>query len=192
MNLTSKSLTYILVGSVSLILTCMTFFFGVMYYPYYITREENFRKETKVLELCMSGRIQSEYQLNLVTYDGKSSNCSQAYVFTQTPIAFGALSDMWDDSLIRFVIYGGNWQIQVVFALIGLYTAYFVTKTVVTLFISANMLEKLNPGKQVTGLFTSISQPDTQKLIVSKQITSQNNSNLTQFTSASCKFSPDT
>lgn len=129
---------------------CVTVFFWSMYYPYHKTREENYRKELKVLQdLCASGLIPGEYQINSVTYGGKATNCSQAFVFTQIPIVFGALSDMWDDSLPRFILYGGNWQIQLIISICVIIFGVQVTRMFTTWLVSAQLIDQLNPGKKI-------------------------------------------
>lgn len=170
MILSARTITYLIVVLAGLAALGSVMFCWSMYYPYHKMREENYRKELKVLQdLCASGLIPGEYQINSVTYGGKATNCSQAFVFTQIPIVFGALSDMWDDSLVKFIINGGNWKIQVLFAICTLFIAYRVSQAVITLLVSGQFIEQLNPGQQFAKLIHNPASPNSKQLIVAKQ-----------------------
>lgn len=148
--------TSIVVGILALFATCSVIFCWTIYYPYHKMREENYRKELRVLQdLCESGLIPPDFQINSVTFGGKATNCSQAIVYTQIPIIFGAISDMWDDSLIKFVINGGNWKIQVLAAFVVLFAGYHLTRTLMVLLCSSQIIDRLpqaSPGRAISTL----------------------------------------
>lgn len=165
----SHVINYTIISIASLCALGVVMFCWTMYLPYHKMREENYSKELRVLqEICASGLIPGDFQINSVTYGGKATNCSQAFVFTQIPIVFGALSDMWDDSIIKFVIYGGNWKIQCIFATCAIFAIYHLTKALVTLIISSQMIEQFNPGRQVAKLIQGPSN-NSQHLIIPKK-----------------------
>lgn len=157
-----------IVGFAALCLTLTVFFSWSVFYPYYKMREENYRKEMRVLQdLCDSGVVPPDFQINSVTFGGKATNCSQAIVFTQIPIVFGAVMDLWDDSLVKFVIYGGNWKIQCLFAVVFLFLGYHISRTLVTLLCSNQIIDQLsNPARLF--LPPTPSHPQHQRLLMTK------------------------
>jgi hypothetical protein len=128
------------------LLCCTLLYIGVKicYTPYELARLENYRKENYIKEqLCDNNVISNEFQLNAVTYDGRTSNCSQANIFTSTSIFIGTLLDMWEDSLPRYVIYGGNWKIQALFMASFIIMTVILSKKVAEMAVSLPLMFKL-------------------------------------------------
>lgn len=93
---------------------------GSSYAKFYNERTENYKKHMYVLEHeCRSGRQLPQIQYNVMTYDGTSTNCSEALVFTSVPPFFGAAHDMWIASPFYALMYATDGRIQLAYALFG-------------------------------------------------------------------------
>lgn len=119
---------------VLLALTCLIV--GTAYVKFYNERVQNYYKHLYVLEYeCQSGRQLPKIQYNAMTYDGTTTNCTEAQVFTSIPPSVGALHDMWTSSPFYSLMYATDWKIQVAYALftvvgiVTLITGYFRYRT---------------------------------------------------------------
>lgn len=105
----------------TLVVALVTLVVGAAYVKFYNERAETYKKHTYVLEHeCRSGRQLPQIQYNLMTYDGTSTNCSEALVFTSVPPVLGAVHDMWVASPFFSLMYATDWKIQVSYALFGI------------------------------------------------------------------------
>jgi hypothetical protein len=83
------------------------------YTPFYIARSSNYQKQLHILDtVCHKNNIFPEIQLNQVTHDGLSSNCSEAFVYISTWVCIGAVNDMWEGSPLYTIIHATTWRVQ--------------------------------------------------------------------------------
>ena len=98
--------------------------FGVVsasYLKFYNERTENYKKHMYVLNHeCNSGRQLPQIQYNRMTYDGTSTNCSEALVFTSILPCMGAIYDMWTSSPFFALMYATDWKIQLIYAILAI------------------------------------------------------------------------
>lgn len=98
--------------------------FIAWYTPYFNERLTQYKKHEFVLtEECWEGKFHPKVQHNKMTYDGLSTNCTEAYVFVSVPIWLGALNNMWEGSLFYTLLHATNWQLQVTYVIFGLVIA---------------------------------------------------------------------
>lgn len=108
----------LIVVCLSLLLTTS---FIAWYVPYYNERFVQYQKHEFVLrEECWEGKFHPKVQHNKMTYDGLSTNCTEASVFTAVPVWLGAINNMWEGSVFYTLIHATNWQLQVAYAIFGL------------------------------------------------------------------------
>lgn len=98
--------------------------FIAWYTPYYNERLTQYKKHHFVLtEECWEGKFHPKVQHNKMTYDGLSTNCTEASVFISVPVWLGALNNMWEGSLFYTLLHATNWQLQVAYVIFGLVIA---------------------------------------------------------------------
>jgi len=98
--------------------------FIAWYTPYYNERATQYEKHQFVLtEECWEGKFHPKVQHNKMTYDGLSTNCTEAFVFVSVPVFLGALNNMWEGSLFYTLLHATNWQLQVAYVIFGLVIA---------------------------------------------------------------------
>lgn len=94
---------------------------GASYLKFYNERTENYKKHMYVLNHeCHSGRQLPQIQYNRMTYDGTSTNCSEALVFTSILPCMGAIYDMWIASPFFALMYATDWKIQLIYAVLAI------------------------------------------------------------------------
>lgn len=102
-----------LVATICIVL-CMS------YTKHYNERTQNYDKHMYVLNNeCRSGRQLSTIQYNKMTYDGTSTNCTEAVVFTSIPPCLGAIHDMWISSPFFALMYATDWKIQALYVVLA-------------------------------------------------------------------------
>lgn len=95
--------------------------FVAWYIPYYNERLNQYNKHEFVLkEECWEGKFHPKVQHNKMTYDGLSTNCTEATVFTSVPVWLGAFNNMWEGSVFYTLLHATNWQLQVAYVIFGL------------------------------------------------------------------------
>lgn len=104
---------------VGLLLVCAVVV-GAAYIKFYNERTQNYYKHLYVLQYeCQSGRQLPHIQYNMMTYDGTSTNCTEAQVFTSILPSLGAVHDMWVASPFFALMYATDWKIQLAYVLFG-------------------------------------------------------------------------
>lgn len=94
---------------------------GASYLKFYNERTENYKKHMYVLNHeCNSGRQLPQIQYNRMTYDGTSTNCTEALVFTSILPCMGAIYDMWTSSPFFALMYATDWKIQMIYAVLAI------------------------------------------------------------------------
>jgi hypothetical protein len=116
----------ILLGSVLL-------FFGTLisgwYYDCYQQRKEIHRQHLFVLQTeCIAGKLHPSIQHNLMTYEGLQTNCTEAHVYTQTPIWLGACDDCWRSSIWHTLIHADDWRVQLTYMVGGVLVAVMLAR----------------------------------------------------------------
>lgn len=90
------------------------------YAKHYNERTQNYDKHMYVLQHeCRSGRQLATIQYNKMTYDGTSTNCTEAVVFTSIPPCLGAIHDMWITSPFFALMYATDWKIQALYLVLA-------------------------------------------------------------------------
>jgi hypothetical protein len=147
----------------SMLLGSLTFYY-VFYLPYSRIREENWQKHAHMkATMCDSPFIPKDVHIDKMTHKGVESNCLEASVFLSTSIFWGTLSDMWGDSLIRFIIYGGNWQLQLLFGGMTFVAFIMIFQSLLRFIGSISIVAALTPS-------STIVQPNGKRMaIVQKQ-----------------------
>lgn len=109
------------------LLASIAIIIGASYLKFYNERTQNYYKHLYVLQYeCQSGRQLPQIQYNTMTYDGTSTNCTEALVFTSILPSLGAVHDMWVASPFFALMYATDWKIQVAYAVaavVGVMTA---------------------------------------------------------------------
>ncbi len=89
---------------------------GVSYYNLYITRWDNYGKHIYVyVTFCTPASIDPLIQINLMTFEGLPTNCSQSRIFVNTWPSIGAIGDLWEASPINPFSWFKNWYFKVGF-----------------------------------------------------------------------------
>lgn len=101
-----------------LLLSIVVVIVGAAYVKFYNERTQNYHKHSYVLQYeCQSGRQLPHIQYNRMTYDGTSTNCTEAMVFTSILPSIGAVHDMWIASPFYALLYANDWKIQAFYVL---------------------------------------------------------------------------
>lgn len=109
-----------------LLIAAATIVVGSTFVKFYNERTENYKKHSFVLHHeCRSGRQLPQIQYNMMTYDGTSTNCTEALVFTSIPPLLGAIHDMWIASPFYALMYATDWKIQVSYVIFGVVIIVF-------------------------------------------------------------------
>jgi hypothetical protein len=110
----------------ALLVTTVAIIVGSTFVKFYNERTENYKKHLFVLHHeCRSGRQLPQIQYNMMTYDGTSTNCTEALVFTSIWPGVGAIHDMWVASPFYALMYATDWKIQIAYVVFGLAIIYF-------------------------------------------------------------------
>lgn len=162
-----KSITSALVvsGCLLALLGCLSLYY-VFYRPYLLIREEQ-RKHHEYMNkhVCdpSYSSLPKDITIDGMTHKGTKSDCVSAHVFLSTPIYWGALEDMWAHSLIRFVLHGGNWQLQVAIAIVALGSFYMTFRKILDFIFSLSLVGQLTPSSTPQSRHSLI-KPDGKRL----------------------------
>lgn len=102
------------------LLTIAVLTIGASYLKFYTERTQNYYKHLYVLQYeCQSGRQLPHIQYNAMTYDGTTTNCTEALVFTSILPSLGAIHDMWIASPFYALMFATDWKIQLAYVLLS-------------------------------------------------------------------------